>query len=132
MPKFYQYIIYKLYTWRLDKNDDIPITTVILLLSLVHSFYLVMIYYIALDLLGLSMDLIKPKSFLMLAIILLFAGINYLVFYNKKAWDNYIERFKDESEEQRSRGSFAVIAYCVGSALLFFIVIITYFTLRRQ
>jgi hypothetical protein len=130
MPKFYQYIIYKIYTWRLDKNDDTPVTTVILLLSMVHIFYLVMIYFIVIDLLGVSMDLIKPRSFVAAAILLLFMGLNYLVLYNKKAWDRYIQRFKDETEAQRSRGNFAVIAYCVGSALIFFIVIITYFTLR--
>jgi hypothetical protein len=111
MPKFYQYIIYKIYTWRLDKNDDTPVATVILLLSMVHIFYLVMIYFIVIDLLGVSMDLIKPRSFLAAAILLLFMGLNYLVFYNKKAWDRYIERFKDETEEQRSRGNFG--GYCL-------------------
>ena len=131
MPKFYQYIIYKIYTWRLEKNDDTPISTVILLLSMVHIFYLVMIYFIVIDQLGISMDLIKPRSFVAAAILLLFMGLNYLVLYNKKAWDRYIDRFKEESDEQRVRGNYAVIAYCVGSALLFFVVIITYYTLRR-
>jgi hypothetical protein len=130
MPKFYQYIIFKLYTWRLEKNDDTPVTTVILSLSMVHIFYLLFIYYIAIDLLGLSMDLIKPKSFLMAAILLLVIGLNFLVFYNKKAWDRYIERFKDESEKQRARGNFAVIAFFACSTLLTFITMITYFSLR--
>jgi hypothetical protein len=127
MPKFYQYLIYKIYTWRQEKNDDTPITTVILLLSIVHIFYLLIIYYIAIDLLGFSMDLVRPKSFLMAAILLSVMCLNFLVFYNKKASVRYIERFKDESEKERARGNFAVIAFFIGSTLFTFIVMITYF-----
>ena len=53
-------------------------------------------------------------------IFFLFAGLHYLLLYNKKRWAGYIEEFKNESSQQRKKGTVLVLLYLVGSILLFF------------
>lgn len=121
MKKFYRYLIYKLYSWRISKNDDTPIATVILLLSITHGFQLLILY----SLIGKFIPKTAifdnlPKIYVGMFFIL-FIIANHFVLYNKTRWQEYFEEFKDEPEAEKNRGSLLVAVYLLGSVLLFFI-----------
>ena len=48
MKRFYRYIIYKLYSYGLKKNNDTPIANVIITLAFVHFIQLFILYNILL------------------------------------------------------------------------------------
>jgi hypothetical protein len=120
MKKFYRYLIYKLYSWRLAKKDDTPIATVIFLLTITHSFQLLILYSISRALIDYPNYLTNNK-FIILIFFFVFSALNYFLLYNKTRWQEYIEEFKNETEAERKRGRILVTAYLLGSVLLFFI-----------
>lgn len=63
-------------------------------------------------------------------LIFIFIGIQllyHLLIYNKKKWMNYIEEFKNETNEERRKGTNLIIAYTAGTYLLFFVCLIAFF-----
>jgi len=122
MLRFYRYLIYRLYTWRLQKNDDTPGATVIFIMSFIHLVHIMILYVLAIKL-GLVRNLIhlnKPAKYLVVPGIAL---VYYLLVYNKKRWLKYVEEFKDETPLQRKRGTLFMQLFTIGSILLFFLLL---------
>jgi len=131
----YKYIIYKVYSWTANKKGDTPIGNTILTLAIVHfSQFLTLLLLV--DRLIIPVHIFDknnaiPKGYLVIGMIIYFA-IFYLLVYNKQRWNAYVEEYKNESEDQRKRGNRIVIAYLVGSILLFFISLPVLFTLGKN
>jgi cytosine/uracil/thiamine/allantoin permease len=71
------------------------------------------------------------KTFLFIGAIVYFI-LFYFLIYNKEKWSSYIEEFGSESESQRKKGNLLVIAFLVGSILLFFISLPVLFSLGKK
>lgn len=120
MKKFYRYLIYKVYSWRIKKKDDTPIATVIFLLTITHSFQLLILYSLSRSLLQYPNYLHGLNKLYAILFFFVFAGLHYFLLYNKERWEGYLQEFGSESAIASKRGSFWVIAYLIGSVLLFF------------
>jgi uncharacterized membrane protein len=123
MKRFYRYLIYKLYSWGLKKQGDTPIANVILTISFVHLVNLFILLMI-LDRFFLNIDFLFgiPKGILILCLIS-FPVLNYFLIYNKNRWQEYIEEFKNESPKESKQGKLLVLAYLIGSIVVFFILL---------
>ncbi len=119
MVRFYRYIIYKLYNWRRNKKDDIPIATVIFMLTITHSFYILTIYALSRIVFDYENYLVGNK-YLNILFFFVFSLINYFIFYSDKKWDKYIDEFKDEGNIKSRRGWVFVLLYLFGGILMFF------------
>lgn len=122
MKRFYRYLIYKLYSWRLAKKDDTPIATVIFLVTITHSFQLLILYSISRTILDYP-NYLSNNKIIVLILFFVFSALNYFLLYNKICWQQYLEEFKTESEAERNRGNIIVTTYLLGSVLFFFILI---------
>ena len=118
--RFYKYLIYRLYTWRLQKKDDTPEATVIFLMSFVHLTQLGILYMLALKFVPALNNLYLNKLSKYL-IVIGFGFLYYLLVYNKKRWLSYIEEFEKETSDQRRKGTILVRLFTFGSVILFFI-----------
>ena len=119
MVRFYKYIIYRLYTWRLKKNDDTPGTTVELLMCIPHYCHLLTLYAIVTYFLP-KLDS-NFNNLQILFIALEFQLLYHLLIYNKKRWRHYMVEFENETTVQRKRGTLLIWVYVIGSIALFFI-----------
>jgi len=140
LPRFYRYIIYKLYIW--SRKDDTPVVNVIGTLTLVHWVQLLTLNVIltffgrlffpkATNVIDNSIrDHLDDKRILGLYIVLLMV-LHYFLLYNKKRWEEYIEEFKEENPTEKRKGSILVIAYLVGSIVLYFVITIVLFDFLR-
>lgn len=123
----YKYLIYKLYSWGLNKENDTPVFNVIITLAFVHFVQLFTIYMILLKYIPeLSIFNIENKAYLYV-FGTIFILLNYFLLYNKKRWESYLQKFKNESKNESRRGKIYVLAYLIGSILLFFITAIILF-----
>jgi hypothetical protein len=118
--KPYRYLIYKLFSWGLKRKGDTPVANVILTLTVVHAMQLLTLYSISRSVWDYPNYLESINKLYVAIIFFLFAGLHYLLLYNKKRWAGYIEEFKNESSQQRKKGTVLVLLYLVGSILLFF------------
>ena len=117
----YKYIIYKVYSWTLHKKGDTPIANTIFTLGVVHVFQLfTLLIFIDRIITPLKWLYGIKKPYLYIGFILYFF-IFYLIAYNKKKWNSYVEEFQNENERERKKGNFYVIAFLVGSIILFFL-----------
>jgi len=123
MKRFYRYIIYKLYSYGLKKNNDTPIANVIITLAFVHFIQLFILYNILLIFFPLIDIYLKIDKIYVGIFFLLFMGSHYFIFYNKVRWQYYLEEFKNETDAEKRRGWWFVRIYLIGSILLFFILI---------
>ena len=127
----YSYIIYKIYSWTANKSEDTPIANTILTLGLVHLFQL--------GILLLFIDrIVRPLNWLYhvnsMTIFmgsLVYFALFYFLIYNKERWNSYIQKYGNETESERRRGDFVVIAFLVGSVLLFFISLPVLFSIKK-
>lgn len=121
MLRFYRYVIYRLYIWRLKKNDKTPVTTVELILSLVHIFQLFTLYIVLVSFFPSIHRRLHIVDWQVLCFAFAFHFLYHLVIYNEKRWTQYCEEFKNEPENLRKKGTYLVNLFLVGSILLFFI-----------
>lgn len=127
--KFYGYIIYKLYAWGLKRNNDTPIFNVIVSLAAVHYFQLLTLYCIVLKFFDI-VDIFSSNYSLYIGILSIpFLVLNYFLLYDKKRWALYVEKYQNESTEERRKGTIKVLSYLIGSILLFFVTAILLFAL---
>jgi hypothetical protein len=116
----YRYLIYKLYSWGL-KNGDTPVANVIITLSFVHYVQLFTVYMLLLKLFpGLNIYYRITPVFIFL-ILIVFGVFQFYLFYNKKRWAQYIDEYGNESKGSKRKGTIIVLAYLIGSILLFFV-----------
>jgi hypothetical protein len=121
MKKFYRYLIYKLYSWGLKKKGDTPIANAIITLTFVHYVQLFTLYMILLRFIP-AIDVFSKIDKKYVGVFLVMFGItHYFIIYHKQRWEGYLEEFKNETPQERKRGSILVLAYLIGSILLFFI-----------
>ena len=116
--RFYRYMIYRFYSWRLKKNDETPITTTELLMILPHFFQIATLYVIFLH----FFPLLKPNfsKLQLVGFFIVFQLLYHLLIYNKKKWMSYIEEFKHESHDKRKKGTTLIFFYTFLTYLLFF------------
>lgn len=123
MKRFYRYLIYKLYSWGLKKPGDTPITNVIITLTFVHLVQLFTLYLIALRFFP-SINIFANVDKLYIGIFFIaFCVLNYFLIYNKNRWASYMEEFKNESLKESKQGKLFVLAYLIGSIVIFFILL---------
>lgn len=112
--KFYRYLIYRLYHFR----DDTPEINVVGTLTIVHL----------VQILGVLFFVDKFTSFKVwpdwtkynpTICVILFGVLNFLLLYNKKKWKSYDKEFKDESARHKRNGTIVVLAYLIGTIVLF-------------
>ena len=121
LPKFYRYMIFRIYTWRLNKKDNTPVTTTELLMCIPHYFHLLTIYSITVYFFPkLDFDFSK---FQILLIGLTLQLILHLLIYNKRKWANYVDEFKIESLEMRKKRGTTIYLYHIASFLLFLLIL---------
>jgi hypothetical protein len=56
--RFYRYLIYGLYSWRIENKDDTPAATIIIIMSFVHIIQLGILYMLCDTLLYLFFSLV--------------------------------------------------------------------------
>ena len=128
----YKYLIYKVYSWTVNKKNDTPIANTIFVLGIAHFFQMLTLFLV-IDRLVVPLEWAwnLNKFYLLIGLIFYFI-LFYFLIYNKNRWKSFVEEFKNESEEQRKRGNILVISYLIGSFLLFFVSLPILFTLGRN
>jgi hypothetical protein len=122
--RFYKYIIYRLYSWRLKHKEDItPEVTVICTLVIVHFVQLLLIYHLIITFLFRTkpLDLGRLEVYGIVAFLI---GIYSLLFYRKAKWKGYLELFKDETKKERKKGTILLLLFFLGSFVLTFATVI--------
>lgn len=128
----YKYLIYKIYSWGAKERGDTPVTNTILALGFSHLMqFAVLVLVIDRILIPLPWFYNVKKVYIFFILAIYFT-LFYLLVYNKQRWESYIEEFSNEADEQRRRGNIIVIAYLIGSILLFFISLPILFTLGKH
>lgn len=126
--KFYKYLIYKLYSWGLKRENDTPVFNVIITLTFVHFVQLFTVYMVLLKYMPEISIFNMGKKIYLYVFGVAFIVLNYFVLYNKKRWDSYLQEYKNESKNQSRKGKIVILSYLIGSILLFFITSIMLFT----
>lgn len=124
--KFYRYIIYRLYSWRIKSKDDIPIVTVVLTMGIIHSLQLLFIQQFLFTFFPSVRPYIKMNKGMFIVISVGIALLFYLIIYNKEKWNTYIEDFKNETISQRRSGTILVVGFTLGTVVLTFIAAIVF------
>jgi len=123
MLKFYSYVIYKVYTWGKRGSNATPVMNVLIALTFVHYVQLLTLYIILTRIFPfLSFFERQNRMYTAIGLIVFFI-IHYLVFYNKDRWASYVEKYKNETEKKKRKGSFLVLVYLIGSIVLFFLLL---------
>ena len=110
-----------MYSWRISKKDDTPISTIIIILTFIHFTQILILYSIIGKLFPQFAIFDNLKKIYIGLFFIFFLLFNYLIFYNKSHWQNYLVEFKNESTSESNRGWWLVRIYLIGSVLLFFI-----------
>ena len=119
MMRWYKYIIYRVYSWCLEKKDDTPGTTAELMMCLPHYFQILTVYTI-ID--HFSPTMVANLSDLQVVLLALgFQALFHIFIYNKKRWLNYIDEFKNETPAERKKGTCLLYIYTIGSITSLFI-----------
>jgi len=123
MSNFYSYIIYKVYTWGNRGSNATPVLNVLIVLTFVHYVQLLVIQSILARIFPSLRFLERPNRSYVAIGLLVFFVLHYLVFYNKKRWATYVEKYKAETEKKKRKGSFFVLLYLIGSIMLLFLLL---------
>lgn len=115
---YYTYIIYRLYSWRIKSNDQIPEFRVILTMSILHCLQLLMIFEILLAIVPSLRDKLKIDKIFVLIFFACFTLMYSLLYYRKDKWEKYLERYKDENKQQRRFGTIILIVFTIGTLVL--------------
>jgi len=118
--KFYRYLIYRLYHFR----EDTPVVNTVLILGYVHFSQMLLILYLMAKFTPFG---VMPDwhAYNMHLIAIIFLGLHFLLFYNKKKWRAIEDEFKGESPGHRKVGTIIILTYLIGSIILTWGVIIS-------
>ena len=119
--KIYRYLIYKLYSWGLNRKNDTPVANVVITLSFVHFIQLFAIYLVLLKFFPRINVFNKVDEVYVGMVWIIICIVNYFLFYNKKRCEKCMEEFKDETPAQRKKGRIFVLLYLIGSIIIFFV-----------
>lgn len=120
MIKCYRYLIYKLYSWALRRENDTPVFNVMITLIFTHFIQLFTIYMVVVKYVPAISVFSNDRKYYPFIFFLLFAPLNYALLYNKAKWESYLDEFRNEGKNESRRGSVMVLAYLIGSIVLFF------------
>jgi len=121
--RFYRYLIYKLYSWGLNKKSDTPVANVVITLTFVHFVQLFTIYLVLLKFFP-RINIFNNVGSVYVGIFLIIIGVmHYFLIYNKKRWETYLEEFKGEDAAKSKKGHILVLLYLIGSIVLFFVLL---------
>ncbi|MEP7375193.1 MAG: hypothetical protein ABI675_17470 [Chitinophagaceae bacterium] len=123
MPKFYRYLIYRFYTWRLDKKDDTPVATIIFSMAAIHFIQIAILLMILSKFFPSLVPVFKQRKIFVTFFYFTISLLLYFLIYNKEKWQYYIEEFKNESTQQRRTRGIFVWLFTFGSIFLFFILL---------
>jgi len=115
-------MIYRLYSWRLEKKDDTPGTTVELLMCIPHYCQILTI----LSFIAYFFPAFKNPNLnklQVLSIALAFQLFYHLIIYNKERWMHYVIEFENETLTQRKKGTLFIYLYTIGSIALFLLIL---------
>jgi hypothetical protein len=121
--KFYRYLIYSIYSWRLEEKDDTPVATTIIMLCAIHSIQIILLLAVIGRFYPKVIFIFKQQKIYFLFFFFLFCFIYYLLVYNKHNWNQYIEEYKYETQDQKKKGGILVWLFTWGSIVLFFIIV---------
>lgn len=117
---FYNYMIYRLYNWRVIKKDITPATTVELILCITHYAHIFTLYILTLAIFPEAKKInFKPWQLLIFAFG--FQFIYHILIYNKERWNKFVEIYSKESDEQKTKRTRYLLVYIFGSIFLQFI-----------
>lgn len=118
----YKYILYKIYSWSLNKKSDTPIGNTIITLGIVHFFqFTTLLFLIDKYLFRILYLIFKLNVTYVFIIALIYFVLFYLVIYNKNRWNSYCREFENEIPSEKRKGNIYVLLYVIGSILIFFI-----------
>lgn len=118
---FYNYIIGRLYSWGLRRENDTPIASVIFTMCIVHYFQFFTLYMIVRKILDIPDFILEINKLYLGLFMIAFFIVYYFVFFNRDKWARYAQQVENENERKRKRGKLLVLLYLTGSILLFFI-----------
>jgi hypothetical protein len=123
MPKFYRYTIYRLYSWRLNQNDDTPLATVVLLLFGVHGFQIMTVMVLLAKVFPSFVVFFQQRKPIVFLGFLVLLVLYLLIVFNKRRWLEFIEEFKGETSKQRKKRGVLVWLFTTGTVILFFVLL---------
>lgn len=123
LPRFYRYIIYRFYSWRLSKKDDTPIMNIVFTMTIIHLLQLMLLILLLIQFFPSFATAFSLKKEYVFAIIVVGFLFYYLLIYDKTRWKNYLEEFKNENETERKKGTMLFRVFTIGTVLVFFIVL---------
>ncbi len=104
--RFYRYLIYKLYSWGLNKKSDTPVANVVITLTFVHFVQLFTIYLVLLKFFP-RINIFNNVGSVYVGIFLIIIGVmHYFLIYNKKRWETYLVEFKGEDAAKSKKGTY--------------------------
>ena len=118
---FYNYVIGRLYSWALRKENDTPVTNVVITMCIVHFFQFFTLYMVLRKLFDFPNFILGINRIYVSLFLIIFSIAYQLIFYRREKWESYAKQVEQESERKRKRGKFLVLLYLIGSILLFFI-----------
>lgn len=118
---FYNYVIGRLYSWGLRKENDTPIANVVFTMCIVHYFQFFTLYMILRKFFNFRDFILEVNKLSVGLLLIAFFAIYYFLFYRREKWERYAQQVEQENEIKRRRGKFLVLLYLIGSILLFFI-----------
>ena len=116
MFRFYRYLFYRVYSWRLKRKADIPRAETILFFTLLHWFIFMPFGFYASEWLGVNLSILDHKIYSRLIVYPLMLSI-VLFFWKVINLDACVEEFKDDSEAQRRKGTICLWLFIFGSFL---------------
>lgn len=121
LAKPLRYLYFRIYTWNLRKfgEDDVPQFNALLGTAFLMLMNLLSIPIVS-DQLGILA--VSPDRFrnLVIALIPLTFGINYLLLFRGQRYLRIAKEFSAESDRSHRRGTVAIAIYMVGSVGVFF------------
>ncbi len=117
MTNFYNYTIYRLYSWRLLKKDITPASSVEAIMCLTHFAHIFTLYTVALAIFP-KAKIIDFKPWQILVFAFGFQLFYHLLIYNKEKWNKLIDIYSNESEKQKTKRTRYMLIYIFGSISL--------------
>lgn len=108
---FYNYIIDRLYSWALNKENDTPIANVVFTMCIVHYFQIFTLYMIFRKIFDFH-DFILGINKLYIGLFLIaFFVVYYFLFFRRDKWDHYAQQVNKEGKSKRRKGKILVLIY---------------------
>ncbi len=117
---FYNYVIGRLYSWSLKKENDTPVANVVFTMCIVHYFQIFTAYMILRKIFNFPDFILEINRLYVGFFIVGFFVLYYFLFFNKDKWESYARQVEQGDGRKRKRGKFLVWLYLVGSIFLFF------------